>query len=476
MAGGSLKLLAVQALALVTGIAITAYLTRQLGPELYGLFSVAATIVLWIELSATVMLGQTTVKFLAEAVDWRAVASTLTQAQLVVALGAALLLVAAAPVLAAWLKSPELADYLRLFAVDIPLFALTSVHRSALTGRQRFGQVALASAVRWLSRLALVLILVGLGLSLTGAILASIGASIVQLIVLRLWVRPALWARPALPLRRLAGYALPLFLYTVGMRLFRQLDLLMVKALGGAPELAGYYGAAQNLTIVPLSMFGAAISPLLLATLTRLWRLGKERPARAMAEQALRLVLCLLPFVGLVVGSAPDIVILVYGRPFLPAASLVTWLTLAGLGLTLIRFSASVLTARGQPGLILALTGPLAPLALGAHGLLVPRLGSQGAALATTALAWLAAGAMLLAIRRLCGVTLSSATILRTLLAAMLAYLLSSLWPSSGAWVLVELSVMAIIVLLCLFGIGELTSEDLAFLRSLWRPEGSASP
>lgn len=247
-ASGTLKVFAAQALVLPTGLLTAAFLTRQLGPELYGLFTAAGTIVLWLELGVTLMLSRTTVKFVAEATDWRAVASTLAQAQLLVSLGAAALLVAAAPALASWLRSAELATYLRLFALDIPIFALAHVHRSTLIGRGAFGRGALPTASRWLSRMALIFLLVGLGLSSTSAILASIGASVVQLIVARTFVQPVLLSRFAFPIRRLRGYAVPLFLYATGMHLFRRRGVdgkgpgicpVTVEARTGSPTYRG---------------------------------------------------------------------------------------------------------------------------------------------------------------------------------------------------------------------------------------------
>lgn len=381
---GTLKMLAVQALAMAAGLLIATFLSRQLGPELYGLYAVTAAIVIWVELSATLMFSSTTVKFLAEAADWQAVASTLAQTQLLVSLGAAALVMAVVPALASWLRSSELMTYLRLFALEVPLFALARVHRSMLIGRGTFGKGALVSAAHWLGRLVLVFLLVGWGLSLTGAILASIGASLVQLIVARVFVRPALLGRTAFPVRRLVGYALPLFFRALGMRLFIQLDLLVVKALGGTAAAVGYYGAAQNLTIVPLGMFAASFAPLLLATLTRLLLQGQAEAARIMIGQAMRLVLCLLPFAGLAAGAAPEIVSLVCGSRFSPAAPLLALLIFAALAITLIAVAAAALTAAGRPGWTLALTGPLALLA---HLVLVPRFGPAGAAAATAVLA-----------------------------------------------------------------------------------------
>jgi O-antigen/teichoic acid export membrane protein len=474
MAVGTLRLLSVHTLLLPLGLLTTVFLTRQLGPELYGVFAVAASIVIWVRGSITRIFGQTTVKFVAEAADWRKIASALTQAQLVVSLGAAALLLAAAPVLASWLKSPELTAYLRLFALEIPIFSLARVHLSILTGRGAFGRVAFLTAVYGLSRMMLVFLLVGSGLSLTGAILANIGASLAQLIAARVYVRPAIPSRAAIPVRRIASYSLPLFLSVIGMRLLTRLDLLVVKALSGTPAAAGYYSAAQSLT-VPFGLFVASFSAPLLATLTRALQHGQTDPAHSIIRQAMRLVLCFLPFAGAAAGSAPEIISLVYGRAFLPTAPLLALLLFGAVANVMTSVTTGVLTAAGRPGWTFALIGPLLPLALGAHLALVPRFGPIGAAAVTTVLAWLGASAAMLVIRRQYGVYPAPATLLRIAVTTLAAYALSSIWHTSGAWVILELLGIAAITLVCLFLVGELTGQDLAFGRSLLRREGKAS-
>ena len=111
------------------------------------------------------------------------------------------------------------------------------------------------------------------------------------------------------------------------------------------------------------------------------------------------------------------------------------------------------------------------PLALGAHLVLVPRFGPVGAAAATTALAWLGAGLTTLVVYRQCGVIPAPATIFRTTLTTLIAYVLSSAWHTSGAWVILELSGMTAVIVTCLFLLGELTGRDLAFARSLFIKE-----
>jgi O-antigen/teichoic acid export membrane protein len=476
VARGTAKLLFAQALGLAAGLLIAIYLTRRLGPELYGLYAVAAAIVIWFQLTVTLMFSGTTIKFIAETSDWQVVASTLVKAQLFVSLGATALLVAAAPALASWLRTPELTGYLRLFALGIPVYALARVHRSTLLGGGLFGRAALVSMSHWLARLILAIILVELGLSVTGAILAFIGASMIHLIIARLFVQPPLLSRATFPLRRLGRYVLPLFLQAVGMRLFIRVDLLVVKALSGSPAAAGYYGAARNLTIVPVGMFAASFVPLLLVTLTRLVRQRQNEAARIIVWQSVLLVLCTIPFAGLAAGAAPEIVGLVYGSPFSASVPLLGWLIFAAVAIILISVSTVALTAAGRPSMTFAISGPLVPLALMAHVILVPRFGAVGAAAATTVLTCLGAGVAILVTYRQYGVRPAPVTLLKIFAITVIAYALSASWKTSGAVIILKLAAVTIVIFICLFLLGVLTRQDLEFVISLFRPKRSTAP
>jgi O-antigen/teichoic acid export membrane protein len=465
---GTVQILLAQALLVPTGIVIAGFLTRRLGPELYGLLIVASTIVLWVELSTHQLMGRATIKFVAEAEDWRPVASALVRTQFLISMATGVLLAATAPLLARWLQAPELTKYLRLFAIDLPIYGLAAILQSIMIGRGSYGQRAIAIAARWLTRLLLTLLLVGLGLSLTGAILASVGASVVQLVLARYLVGPGMADRAVLPIRRFAGYALPLFLYGVGMLLFQYLDLWMVQALSGDPSAAGYYGAAKNVAIIP-GLLSVAFAPLLLATVTKVLRQRQDSTARSMIQQGMRLVLCLLPFAGLVAGTAPEIVSLVYGQAFLPAAPLLAVLFLGAIGLTMMSVTTGILTALHQPRQALVLTWPLVPLALAAGLVLMPRYEAEGIAAGMTALAWLGAGLTVWGVYRHSGVLPALGTVLRTLLMAVIAFVLSSVWATVGLWSIVELVTMTLLIVAGLFLLGELTGRDVAFARSLLR-------
>lgn len=472
-AQGTILNFAAEALSLPAGLVIVVFLSRQFGPELYGTFAVASALVLFLEISVTNLFRAANIKFVAEAGEASSVASALAQLQFLVGLGVAALLIALAPLLAAWFRSEELTLYLQLFAIDIPLFALADALRSALTGQSAYGRRAFLTAIRWVSRVAFVILFVGFGLSVLGAILAIICAVIVELIAARVLIPLSLFRRTSLPLRRLVVYALPLFLFSLEMRMIGQVDLLAVKGLAGTAEAAGFFAAAQNMTMIGPTLFFAAFSPVLLSALASMLHQGQLEIFTSITRQALRFVICLFPFVGLAFGMATEIVTLIYGQSFSPAANLLALLSFAALGVIVISVTSTVLTAAGRPGLPFVLTVPLLPLAIGAHLILVPRFGAVGAASVTAAVSWLGAVTTLIAVHRQCRVFLDPLTIIRSLLTTGLVYFIPTTWHLSNVWFVLYLFGLAALILVLFVVLGEFKRNDLAFAQSLLRREWS---
>lgn len=469
MLAGGVRVFLAESLLIPTGLLTAAYLARRLGPEGYGIFMVAAALVAWVEWSLAAVFSRASVKFVAEAVDWRPIGSTIVSAQLALAAAAAALLWALAEPVASVLGLSALAGPLRLFALDIPPFCLAQAHRNILIGIGDFSERALAAAARWVSRLLLVVLLVELGLSVEGAILGSIGASLIELAVCRIFVRPAFSAGAALQVGRLWGYVAPLLLSALALRLYDRLDLVVLTALGGTPEQAGHYGAAQNLSILP-NLFALSFAPLLLATLTRAFRDDERPAARRIGRGAMRGVLLLVPFAGLGAGAAPEIVELVFGPAFAPAGPLIAPLLFAAVALVLVAVTTAILIAAGRPGLTVACTAPLPVLAAAGYLRFIPRYGAQGAALVTLVGAMLAALALVTIVYRECRILPPVATAARSGVVCAGAFAAAALWPASGALVLLEVGAIAAGIVLALLAAGEFTREELVVVRSWWRP------
>ena len=468
---GTLQGFAASSLSLPTGILTAAFLSRILGPANYGALSVAASIVVWVELAITMGFNRAAVKFVAEVEDWRSVSTRFLQVQLLIGIFAALILVLIAPILASWLHSAELSYYLRLFSLGIPFCALFSIHQSILVGRGYFGSRAFLIAAYWLSRMILIFLFVGIWPSVASAVVALITTDAVMLMGSRLFVNPALMGQSGLSFSNLWDFALPLFFYAVGISMFNRMDLFFVKGLSGVPEAAGFYGAAQNLTIV-LSLFMASLSPLLLSKLTQLCSQDKKASARAMIQKALRLTFSLLPFAGMAAGAATEVVLMIYGQSFLPAGRILAILIFASLGVSMIVVSSSALVAADRPELTFYLIIPIVVLGIGAHFVLVPRFGAIGAAGVTTVLSWFGACFCLLAVYRVWGVRLPVSTILRSIAICVLAGILASHWHTPGLLLLLKLPVISTIIIFSIILLGEFSSDEMAFVRSIfdWRP------
>jgi len=469
---GTARVFLAESLLLPTGLLTAAYLARRLGPEAYGLFTVAAAIIAWIEWSITSLFARASVKLVADARSWQQIGSTILSVYLSASLAGGLLLAGLAAPLADLLNKPELAGYMRLFAIDIPLFCLAQAHRNILVGLGHYTEQAFAAATRWLTRLVLVVLLVQLGLSIQGAILGYIGASILELALARFFVRPELSARAALEVGRLWGLAAPLLLSSLALRFYDRLDLVTLTALGGSARQAGLYGAAKNLAIFP-ALLATSFSPLLLSALSRAFRDGKNALADALVRDAMRAVLLVIPFAALAAGSASEIVPLVYGRAFGPSGPFLSWLIFAALALLQVSVATAVLIAANRPRLTLAVTGPLPLIALAGYLPVIPRWGPEGAAIITFVSTTLGALAAFLAAFWVCQVLPPWRSVFRSSLVSATSYAAAVLWASAGFMLVVKLVVVSVAILLAFALLGEFSRAELITLRALVRRDSS---
>lgn len=467
---GTLQGFLASSLSLPTGIITAAFLSRILGPVNYGTLTVAASIVIWIEGAITMGFSRAAVKFVAEAEDWRSVSSRFLQAQLIISIGAAIILVVIAPILASWLNTTELSTYLRLFSLGIPFTALFNIHQSFLVGRGFFGSRAFLVATYWLSRMLLIFLFVRLWPSVTSAITALIVSYVLVLIGSRFFINPNLLGDSDFSFRNLWDFALPLFFYAIGISLFNRMDLFFVKGLAGTAPAAGFYSAAQNLTIVPY-LFMASLSPLLLSKLTQLCSLDQKDSAKAMFQKAIRLTFLLLPFGGMAAGSAREVVLIIYGQSFASSAQILGILIFAAIGISMIVVSSSALIAADRPELTFYLILPIVVLAFGAHFVFVPRFGSIGAAIVTTCLSWLGACCYILTVYVIWGVGLSIYTIIRSITICVLAYALALKWQTPGLLLLLKLPLISMFIITTIILLGEFSGDEMGFLRSIfdWR-------
>jgi O-antigen/teichoic acid export membrane protein len=473
--GGATRVFVAEAISLPTALITAGFLARRFGPDDYGVFTLTVAIVAWLEWTLASLFARAAVKLVADADDWRpagAVVMRMFGASGVLGFAALWL---AAPALAVLMHEPSLAGHLRLMAFDVPLFMLTQAHLQVLVGTGAYGQRAIVAAWRWTGRMVLIVVFVGAGFTVDGALAGILGASALELIVARRFVQPGVRGATAVETRAMWAYALPLFAAAVSLRLFDKLDLFTLKALGGSAALAGVYGAAQNLTIVP-GLVALSVATLLLSTLSRALRQGDGDGARGLVHNAMRGVLLLFPFAGVAAGAATGIATLIFGAEFGATGPLLAVLIFGALAVMMISVASAVVTATGRATWAMAAALPVAPLALAGHLTVIPSYGASGAAAVTTGVSVVGALLALVAVRRAWGMGPPLATAARAAVVTALMVGLGAWWTTRGAMVLVELATMSLVAMASLVVLGELTRGERQLVGAWLRGTGRLAP
>lgn len=456
-----------EGISLPAALVTAAVLTRGLGPEGYGRFTVAATLVTTLEWILVAVFAKVVIKFVAEAEDWHPVAATAFRTYVLAgaALGGSLWLAAGG--IAAALSDPELAGHLRLFALEIPLFTAAMACRNILAGLGGYGQQAMAGAARWLGRMVFIVVFIQLGWAVQGAILGSIGGVLLGFLVGQAFVGRPTFGSAEFPYRRLVQLAVPAFLLLLTVRLFDRVALLVLNALQGAGPEVGFYGAAQNLSMVT-GVVAMTVTPILISTVGAARRADNEARAREIVGGALRASIAALPFAAIVAGSSGEVFRLLFGPEFAAAAPLGEWMAFVAVGLVIISVATSLLIAHGRLWGTLWLTGPLLPLSVLGHFVLIPRYGALGAAMVTTVTAFVGAAICVVSAHRVWQVPASFGTLLRSLGFSLAAFWLAAAWPAPGVLVVGKAAVLSVAVVAAFLLTGELSRDEITGLRHWW--------
>jgi O-antigen/teichoic acid export membrane protein len=466
--GQMARMFAAEALLVPVGILTAAFLSRRFGPAGYGLLALSGVVVVWVEANVGAALSSPAIKLVGDAKDWRPAGAVIVRLYLVVGFALMLLLWATAAPLARMFGEPALTGYLLLFALDVPLFCLAQAHRTIIIGLGRFRERALATAARWTTRLVLVVVFVELSGALSGAIWGIISASLIELCVCRLYVRPRLFQSDARSMRRLCVDALPLVASALCMSLYSRLDLILLKALGATPAEAGYYGVAQNVSLL-LTLFSFAFAPALLSTLARALRDGDVTRARQLCRQSLRAVLFLLPLAAALAGAASEVVVLVFGTAFLPATPLLRLLVFGAWSLLMLSAMTSMIIARGKTRWTFHVAWPLLLCAVVGHLWLIPRAGAQAAAAVTACLASAGVVVTLELVRRLWRVSPPAATLCRSILISATVYALNAYVPASGLLLFIKLASAGVFTVAAFLMLGEFGRDEIDAARAMLR-------
>jgi len=454
MIDGAARVFLAEALIVPTGLLTVALLTRHLGPSDYGRYTLAVTFILWVEWGFSAPFARAAVRLIGGAAEWEPMAALVVRTQFVMGVLTALVLWLTAPLVARTLDEPSLSSLLRLFSLDLPVFALAQAHQQVLVALGHFRVRALLSAARWIVRLTLIAAAVALGLSVRGVLVAVICTTAIEVALARRFVRPPILGRVDVPVRQLFDYAVPLLLSALCLRVFDRIDVVLLKFFGRTAAEVGMYGAAQNLTLAT-GLFSLSFAPILLSTLAQAVRAGDVTHARQIARDSMKIGLLLLPLAAIVAASARDIVALLFGAQYLASTTVFQWLIFAGVASVSISIVAAVLTGASRPLWTLYAAAPLPVVAIVAHTWAIPRYGPVGAAMVTTLCGCGGAIFGAAAVYRLWKVTPPPLSALRGVVLAAAGTMAANNWPSPGVLVIVKVAVLGFGVLVLLLISGE---------------------
>jgi O-antigen/teichoic acid export membrane protein len=320
----------------------TVFLVRALGPEEYGLWTLALGFAGLMLLPADFGVSQSAARFIAERrgkpAEIAAVLAEALRLKLILTSLFALLLIALATPIASLYDAPDLAWPLRgvalaLFGQSIVLlFAKAFVAMGRIAWQLRL--FLSESAVEMTATIAAVLIFGGATSAAFGRVIGYLcGAMLGALLVWRLLGRRAVVERRAGPgLRALGSYAGAMLVVEGAFAVFSQLDVLLVGALLGTTAV-GIYGAPLKLTALlhyPGLALGQAIAP-------RLARHPDHPPDLPAFYSGLRYLIILQTAIAVAIGVwARPIVDLVLGPGYAESAevlrALAPFVLLQGLG------------------------------------------------------------------------------------------------------------------------------------------------
>jgi O-antigen/teichoic acid export membrane protein len=272
--------------------------------------------------------------------------------------------------------------------------------------------------------------------------------------------------------------ALPAFLSLLFARLLDQVGILSLQVLS-EPDVrdvdVGHYGAAMNALMVT-SMIAAAVTPVLLSSLTAARHAGREADVRQISAGAIRFGLALFPFAAIVAGASGELAVFLFGLDYAPAGPLLAALMVSAVARANVVVIGAMLVGLDRAWTAAAIAAPMPIVALAAHIYVIPQFGGLGAAIVTMTVALVATLASVLLACAIVPVSVPVGTAARSATFCAVAFVAAAVWPTPGSLVLVKATVLAGAVLAGFLVTGELSRHELTTLRQTVTARGRPGP
>ena len=323
-------------------------LARILGPQSYGVIA-AATV--YISLVALLLDQGLSAALIQRADVTRRMAGATATLNLLVAGLLAAATWFAAPWVSDFFRVEELEPILQVLAFAIPLKALTIAPRSMLSRKMLLHKVGAADIAAAAAGSA-----AGIGAALAGA---GPWSMVYQVVATDLVCSAMLLAASRGPLPNFGFRAVvPLFKFSLSVfatdclaYFSRNLDNILVGRVLGVSALS-LYGMAYRILVVPVQLIGQTVNRVMFPAFARSADRRDLVAANLVAATRI-LAVASIPLMTFVACAAPELVNLVLGPEWMPAAALVSVLAIGGARETVFYVTPALMKGLGQSSLII---------------------------------------------------------------------------------------------------------------------------
>ncbi|KQO11420.1 hypothetical protein ASF06_01840 [Agreia sp. Leaf244] len=257
----------------------------------------------------------------------------------------------AAPLLATFFSTPDLVPVFQVLAALLPLKAFAIVPRAMLSRTQLFKGIALGDVAG------------GIAGAATGVAAALLGADFFSLIY-QVGVTDAIvavmllvFARGPVPnlafsqVRDLMSFSVKVFFTNCIAYFSRNVDNILVGRVLGVTSLA-LYGMAYRVLSLPVQFIGQTVNRVLFPVFSRSVD-NRPKVAAQLTSATETLALAVVPLMVFISCAAPELVHVVLGPEWLPAAALMSAFALGGARETIFYITPALMKAFGRTTLLL---------------------------------------------------------------------------------------------------------------------------
>jgi stage V sporulation protein B len=302
---------------LVAGMILQIALARMLGVELYGLYGLLFSLLVWFELFMLGMNKASAMEVAKAPAEARSFQHTALKIQAVFGVVILAFGIAASFFLPVLFDRPGTTHYFIIAFLDIPLIGVLYIYQGMLNGLRLYRYQAMTITLYYLARLVFSILLVGIGLSITGALVANIICSLVGWVfAIRFFLlyseKPG--EHSSTTVRELLKTTVPFIILPLIFNVIIFVSLWVVASLSSEAEL-GFYTAAFSMTRL-LLVFFASLTTALFPALTASLSMGDTKRSVRLVKVSFRFLLILIAPACLFLAMTADTAMKIFGAKY----------------------------------------------------------------------------------------------------------------------------------------------------------------